>query len=441
MTFTTVPVQVAGPSYQSRSRPLSSQLTMNMYHQTSALGKDQLVLHSFPGQSLLSAVSGADRGAHIMKEVLFHVVGGILYEINSAYVQTNRGAVSGAGRCIMADDGINLVIVSDIVQVYNSSTQTMTTVTDADIVGAISVAFLNNQFLYTKPDLTTVSTVGDPLTANGLDAVGAESSPDDLVRDFVYDQTIYRFGKRTCELWYNTGVGRPPIDRIEGQAFTVGLAAIHSIANTDNAIYWLGDDRAIYRTVGDAKERISDDGISNHLESFNTIDDAIGYTFTLQGQDFYLITFPTENKTFLVNESLGKNGWVNLSSGVSEDAYSGTSFANAYGKNLVFNNGSLLELKLDEYTQDSDTLIRERILASINSDILGVKGRAIKFSRLELIMEQGIGLITGQGEDPKIIVEYSIDGGRSFASGGFVSVGRAGEHTRSEEHTSELQSR
>ena len=47
-------------------------------------------------------------------------------------------------------------------------------------------------------------------------------------------------------------------------------------------------------------------------------------------------------------------------------------------------------------------------------------------SRFEIIMKKGTGLITGQGEDPEIIVEFSIDGGESFEHGEFVKIGRQG---------------
>jgi len=38
-----------------------------------------------------------------------------------------------------------------------------------------------------------------------------------------------------------------------------------------------------------------------------------------------------------------------------------------------------------------------------------------------------VGLISGQGENPQIIIEYSTDGGESFKQGQFVKVGRLGQ--------------
>jgi len=430
MPFQTVPFSVVGGTYQSRSKPLSSQRTVNMYQQINEQGKDTFVLHSFPGQKIISnAVTGEDRGMHQMSEVQYRVNDNKLYQVDVYGEVAFLGQITGDDRCIFADDGENLVVVSDKVYVYNSDTQTFSENTNVNLVNVISVTVINSQFIYTTADLSFMSQPNDPFDVSGLDAIGAESSPDKLVRDYVFNQTIYRFGTRTTEPWYNTGSGNPPIDRIEGQEFSVGLGAIFSVANTDKAIYWLGNDKAIYRVSGGINERVSDAALSNTIERMTTIDDAFGYTFTLQGQDFYLITFPSESRTYVINESLGKNGWYELSSGTQGSSYSGTSLVEVYGKNIIANEGKLLELSLDEFTQDTDTIIRERITQEVNGDLLGVKGQRIKMSRLELIMEAGVGLITGQGERPRIRIETSTDGGRSYAHSAWVEIGQLGEHT------------
>ena len=434
MAFNTVPFNMTGASYQSRSKPLSSQQTKNWYQQANSQGKDEFVLMPFPGLKLLGNAAGADRGLHRMAEVLFQVKGTTLYSIDKLGVHTSKGTIPGISRCIMADDGINLFIVSsDETKVYQFDGSTITEVTDPEITGAKSVDFINNQFLYTKDRFTTVSDVGNGASASGLNIIGAETDPDDLVRDFVFDQTIWRMGVRSSEGWYNSGVGAPPIDRIEGQIFSIGLGAINSIAKNDEAFYWLGDDNAIYRATGGTSQRISTDAISNFIEGLDKFDDAIGGTFTLQGQNFYWITFPSGNKTFAISESLGENGWFELSSGVGvgeqSAKYQGSSIISAYGKNIVadVSNGNIYELDLNTFTNSGDVLHRTRVSNSINGDLLGAKGKRVQMSRLELIMETGVGVIDGQGDNPRIMIEASYDGGRTFSAGTWARVGRLGE--------------
>ena len=111
MSFTTVPVDITGPSYQSRSKPLSSQKTQNWYPQLTDEGKANYVLMAFPGLKYLSFTEGADRGANRMAEGLYQVKGTSLCKITSDGSHYLLGTIPGSKRCIFANDGINLFIV------------------------------------------------------------------------------------------------------------------------------------------------------------------------------------------------------------------------------------------------------------------------------------------------------------------------------------------
>lgn len=379
-------------------------------------------------------ITGNDRGFHRMAEVLYQVKGGNLYSIDRFGNHTLKGAIPGSEYTIMADDGINLFIVAypEIWQ-YSTDTDLVTQVTNVNIVGAKSVDFFNNQFIYTKDKFSTVSDVGDGSSASGLNIIGEETLPDALVRDFVFEEIIYRCGVRSIVGWWNSGVGSPPIEKLQGRIFNVGLAAINAIAKTDKAFYWLGDDFAIYRSSGGAEERISTDAISHVISKFSYIGDAIANTFIFEGQNFYQITFPTGNRTFIVSEDLGANGWFELSSGVNSpfevSKYQGQSIVNAYNQVMVADdiNGNIYKLDLDTYTNNGETLQRIRTTQAVNGDLLGAKGKRVQMSCLTLIMETGVGLVSGQGDDPRISIEYSDDGGNSWNGGAWPRVGRLGE--------------
>lgn len=429
--FQTIPINVVGGTHENRSRPVGTEKTVNMYMQVNEYSDKQTSLQSFYGQKLKSEIEGdVDRGAYVANEVAYRVLDNTLYRIDRDGVHVAKGVVTGSDRCIFADDGDNVVIVSDRVYVYRASNDSFQENTNENLKEILSVTVINSQFIYTNRNLSFVSQPGDPFDVSGLDAIAAESSPDNMIRDYAFNQTIYRFGDRTTELWYNSGVGSPPIERIEGRQFSVGCAAINSISNTDNALYWLGDDNCIYRVAGGTPaQRISDDALSNEIEQTERIDNAFGYAFTIQGQDFYLITFPFSGRTFVINEMLGKFGWFNLSSTTQSLGYSGTSCVEVYGKVYVVNQGKWLTLERDVYTQDTDTMLRQRTTGMIQAKDLNLKSDSMVMSKLYLDVEQGIGLITGQGEKPRLMVEVSIDGGRSFPHVEWMELGRQGENT------------
>lgn len=429
--FQTIPINLTGPSYKDRSRPLSSQETRNFYHEVVESGKDKYVIKSFPGQQLTGSTSaGVDRGMHQMNEVAYRVVDTTLFEVLSDGTHINRGIITGFERCIFANDGINMFIVSnEIVKQYSSETKLVTEVADTSIQGALSVTFINNQFAYTFPLLTVFSDVGDGSSASSLNAVGSESDPDELVRDYTFDQVLYRFGKRSVENWYNSGVGTPPFDRIEGQIINIGLGAKHSVNNSRDFIYWLGSDLNVYRARGGQEQVISTAAIAGAIQGYSFVGDAFAEIITIDNKIVYILTFPTANKTWALFEELGLNGWIELSEGVSEGQYNAGSMLEVYGEVFVGDraNGNFNKLDFDTYDIAGDTWQRRRVIGSVNGDIFNLKGQRVEMSRIEFIIETGTGLITGQGEDPKIMLEASYDGGRSWDTGTWLKIGRLGQ--------------
>ena len=270
-----------------------------------------------------------------MAGVYFRVIGTTLYSVNIAGVHNPLGTVEGTGRCNFANDGVNLFIANGNEEVFWYNGTTVAKVTDPDIDGAKAVTIINNQFVYTKDNLFIVSDVGDGSTASGLNAANAEVAPDKLVRAYAFDQIVYMFGEDTVESWYNSGVGSPPFDRVEGQLISVGCAALNSIDNTKDAVYWLGNDRSVYRARGGAEQVVSSAAIAHAIEGYTTVSDAYAYTFVLEGKHFYCLNFPTENATWILNEELGVDGWFQLAADVEGNRYNISSIVSAYGKNLA----------------------------------------------------------------------------------------------------------
>lgn len=294
---------------------------------------------------------------------------------------------------------------------------------DTDLETPNSVAHLNNQAIYDGDDARwCTSDVGDATSINGLNYATAESDPDNLQRVYVFNQLLYLFGEKSTETWYNSGVGSPPFDRIEGGIIPIGLAAIHSTANNDNYLYFLADDNKVYTLIGSSKTNRSTIALSNEFESYTTVSDAIGSCYTFENQNFYELTFPTEEKTWVYSEST--NQWFELSS--DEGRYIGNSHAYAYRKNLVadYRNGNIYELDIDAYTENGTTIQRIRDTGPIHGELLGAPGKWVEMNRFELIMETGVGLSVGQGIDPVVMLSWSDDGGKTFSTEQWGEIGR-----------------
>ena len=77
MSFQSAPIQITGASYQLRSKPLSSQQTVNWYQQYNEQTTEKYTLHSFPALKQVGDfdTESINRGFHRMAEVLYQVKG------------------------------------------------------------------------------------------------------------------------------------------------------------------------------------------------------------------------------------------------------------------------------------------------------------------------------------------------------------------------------
>jgi len=426
-----VPINLTGPSSEGRSKFLSNQKTLNLYPEV--IGKN-FVLNSFPGlASGFSTGNGPCRGAFEHLEVLYQVSGESLYTIDTSGTRTNRGSIPGSGRCIFAGIGTNIVIVTGGRAFYWNGTA-VSEITDADLEDPNSCAHLNNQILYDGDGGRFVSAnVGDATTISGLNYGTAESNADDLIRVFVYDRLAYLFGDKTIEPWENTGTGNPPFSPIIGGVIEIGLAALYSVAANDTGVYFLGDDKRIYFLKGVSVQPISTINLANEIEGFSVVDDAEGHTFSVQGQNFYAITFPTEGRTFCFSESVGvDNGWFELSSGTSEtERYIASSFVYFNRKTYVTDvtNGNIYELSKTTFDEFGEEVLRIRDSANFHGGLIGQPGKLVVMNRFELIMETGVGSTAqvSSNDGPFVMLQFSDDGGRTWSTEQMASAGRAGE--------------
>lgn len=427
----TVPIDVVGQSYESLSKPLSAQSSVNLFIEVLPSGKTRSALHTWPGKKAFSTGSGANRGCFhkVWNGNVYTVNGTTLYKVNSAGTQTSVGTISGAGRCVFDASSSYLYIVTGGL-VYRTDGSTVTAVTDADLETPNSVAHLNQQLIYDgNQGRFVTSDVGDGSSISSLNYATAETYFDDLQRVYVFQQTLYLFGTESIEPWYNSGSGSPPFDRYEGGQRPVGIAGTYCITNTDEAIYFLGSDRTIYRLEGYNPVQVSTPAINNAIEGYSTVSDCFAYTMKRQGQSFVIFNFPTADKTWCYSQET--QSWIQLSSGTDGGRDLTNGYVFAFGKHLVtdYQNGNMYELDINTYTDNSSALIRERVIRPITSIDIGVPGQRLMISRFECIVETGVGLATGQGSAPVFMMSHSNDGGRTWSNETHVSPGVLGDYT------------
>lgn len=426
-----VPIPVTGPTYTSRSKPVSAQVTRNFYIEPGAQ-ENQAVLVPFPGLKLFATTgAGRNRGLGQYNGVLYAVTGSNLYSVSSGGVATSIGAINGANRCVLTEDTARLVIANDQGKPYSYDGATLTQGTDADLPNAATVTYIKNRVVYDGNNSDVVfADLGSPLVVDSSNIVSADSDPDDMLAVYRFKDQLFAFGTNSITPYYNSGTGNPPYREIQNAQQAVGIGAKYSIASNYRAMYFLGSDLMVYRISGIQPEPIGNPAIGQEISSYLTPEDAYGQCFSFNNQYFYLLTFPGQ-ASWLYNEGLG---WTNLASGTDGAPSLISGYQYCYGKHLVGDrtNGNIYELDFDTFTDNGAVIDRQRDTVKVSGKDFGVPGKEIFWDRLELVVETGTGIITGQGSDPRVMMSYSDDGGRTWSPEQWGYIGKMGSFSYSQ---------
>lgn len=428
-----VPINFTGGTYQDRAKTFANELCVNFYPKLiddNNNVKSKYVLQNWVGLKSFASVTppvfGVSRGLFEHKNILYHVVGNYLYKIlPNTTTHVLVGLVNGVKPCVIRGFGDGIVIASDRVAFYYSGT-VLTQVSDVDLEYPDTLDVLNNQVIYQgAKGRFAVSAVGDAFDVPALNYATAESNADALKRVFCYNQKLFLFGEKTIETWWNSDVGSPPFDRVEGGIVQRGTPAPYSVAGNDNDVFFLTDDRQIYTLSG---QKVSTKYLNRIIYDYY-VGDAIGFCMTLEGQEFYVLAFPTQNKTFVYPVG---GEWFEWSYGSENGKALINDYAFFNGKHIGSSaiDGSLYEIDFDAYDDAGQTIIRTRDSQVIHGGLFGKDGKKIFASRLELIIEVGVGLTSGQGLDPEIMMSFSDNGGRTFSTSRRGKIGQSGQFSQ-----------
>jgi hypothetical protein len=270
-------------------------------------GHTPAFLNRAPGLKLEIAVgTGPVRGLWTFGAYAYVASGNTLYKLDSEYNITTLGILANDGPVSMADDGTHLFIACNGPSfIYNASTDAFGEITDVDFPGALTVSYLGGYFVFIEPDSQRVwvTELLDPTSIDPLDFASAEGSPDGLVSSITDHSEVWLFGTNSVEVWYNSGAADFPLQRIQGAFNEIGCAATYSVAKLDNGLFWLGADARgrgiVYRANGYTGTRISTHAVEWQIQQYGDISDAIAYTYQQDGHAFYVLTFPTADRTWV----------------------------------------------------------------------------------------------------------------------------------------------
>ena len=433
---------ILGSSYVVRSVNAADNRMINLIPEIIPQGgKEPAFLQRAPGLRLLNTIgTGPIRGLWAFQAdptIAFVVSGGTLYKLDTNWNPTAIGAVAGVGPVSMADNGTQLFVAANGPSyIYNNTTDTFGPITDSDFPGAVTVGYLDGYFVFSEPNSQRiwVTALLDGTDIDGADVKSAEGNPDGVVAILSNFREIWVFGSNSIEVWYDTGNSDFPLQRIQGAYNELGCVAAFSVAKMDNGVFWLGQDARgrgiVYRANGYTGQRISTHAVEWHIQQYGNLSDAIGYTYQQDGHSFYVLVFPSANTTWVYD--VATNAWHERA------GWANGAFTRHRGNcQMLFNNevvigdyqnGKIYAFDSDVYADDGQI---QRWLRSWRALPTGQNSlKRTTHHSLQLDCESGVGLNTGQGSDPQIMLRWSDDGGHTWSNEHWAGMGKIGEHYR-----------
>lgn len=424
-------IRLAVKSYKHSSSSVSGERLINCFAEPQPGGaKAPVIVRGCPGISEWSRIGvGPIRGAIKMNGLTYIVSGAELWSVDANKNAVLRGSgITGQGLVGMAENGFEIVIATGL-GVFSYLVSAGTTIAVVGVDAADTVTFMNGRFVLEKKGTNQfyISAVNDGRTYDPLDFASAEGDSDIILVVKQFNGLLYMFGPKTIEVWEYTGAALFPFQAIPGNVLAYGIQNSRMIAVDDSTVFFMGTDRVAYRLTGGGVGRISDYAIEQRWAALASVSDGFAFTVPSEGHKMIYFTYPSASVTF--GYDLSTNLWHERNSydytGVERSWRIGMSIVTDSGLILVGDRESSILGAIDNevWTEFGNPLITTVITPPVSD-----RGRDMAVNCLELDMETGVGLTTGQGSDPKIIMSYSRDGGKTFGNERENGLGKRGEY-------------
>ncbi len=421
-------IPLLGAPNRARHRGQSKRELINFYLvANSADDEYPYIAYPTPGAELFADITGTEvRGSYEWRGRGYVVVDDIFYRVNSDGSFEQKGTLlTVSGRVEFASiEGI----VGEIVLVdgqngysYLVGTDNFAIISDIDFPnGAQYVTAFDERFIVGVPFTSNwqISDTADGRTWQAINTASKRSHDDMLIAPVYNNLYLWLFGEESAEAWVDTGNADFPFERQPGLAISFGLITPHGVVVAGNQLYWVGRTAGgsplIYQSNGFQPLVISTEAI-NYFLATNDISDCFCYNLTMEGHEWVVFNFPIAETTYVWDLTVQQ--WFQLSSYDTATKTYKAHFSTCHmllnGIHIVGDNvsGKLYKLNFNVKT-DKGLPIRRRI----TSDHMDFDGRFVRCSDLHIRAEMGVGLNSGQGVNPKMMLEVSKDFGNTWSN-------------------------
>lgn len=422
-------VNLSGGSYQTRNVIASAQRCLNLFPEPPPPAEDSApyAYYPTPGLSFVAqdtANVAPVRGIYFPGNgsiVYYAVIGSGVYTINvlTGAIAKIGTISSSTGPVSMQDNTIVIALVDGSANGWyiTMSNNVLTEISDAAFFGATHVVYLDTFLLFNKPASnewysSPSNYAGNSTPFDSLYIATKTTYPDNIQGLASINQTIWLIGNQTTELWFDAGATDFPFQRVPEVLIHHGASARYSIATTDGGVFFLSKDQQGFGMVlygsGYQTKRISTYPIEHAISKYSTISDAVGMTYMQAGHVFYILSFPTADKTWCYD--LTTDQWherCSLDGSGAEHRHRANCIA-ASGVNIFvgdYANGAVYQFSSAVYTDNGTPIKRQRSFPHM-------MGNANRVFHRRFVADMGVTADTADS----LALDWSDDRGNTYGT-------------------------
>lgn len=426
-----VDIPIVGQSYHLNDWAVDCQRTLNLYPQAVESGNTRSVSALLQTEGLVKRFDfgdvGAIRGLYAVADVVLCVAGQTLYVIKENQ-PVLVGEILGFGLVQFADNSLQVMLVTDgYCYQYTLETGELSLIEIGDdFMGAGSVTFLDSRFIWSVPKSGKIQWSNLLSTkSTALSYATAESRSDNLVRVVACNGQLWLIGEKTTEIWNTTGSSDSPFIRQSGAYIPLGCMAKNSVAVFGASLIWLAQSEhghcQVVMSQGYQAQRISNHAIEQEISGYARVDNAYAFSYQREGHNFYVISFPTAQKTWVFDSATGvwhERSFFNWALAKHEHHRAVCHCFN--GEHWVGDRKRAIVYCLDDKAESDNghVIVRERVTPCISPH-----GQRLIFDELQVFCQVG----QKSDSEPKILLDWSDDGGVTWSNDRMGSIGAMGE--------------
>ncbi len=440
-----------GPAYRARSETIAADALVNLYSETTVIAQEakKTTYYGTPGLKFFLTAPGGDvvcRGSFSQDGRTFSVIGDALYEIDMVGATvTNRGVIAFNSEPVSfasnGRGGEQLAIVGGgQLKIFNLVTNALSAAIVLPLTNApVMIWFMDSYFLLLERDTVRVwfsapASLGGGTSWSALDFFARSQTSDNLMAIAVVRNRLWLFGSLTSEVYYDSGDADNPFVPYPGSLMQEGLSARWAMTVFGEGVFWLAqDNQGRNRIVSGSDYQptvVSTPPISFAIASYADITDCEVLAYEQEGHPFLAWSFPS-----------GGDAGVTWCYDPREDQWHQRSQWNdALGIDMVWQarglastdqgllvgdrtTGDLYTLDLDTFEDNEETIRRMRRAPYLSSE-----NQWLRLDRFELGIQTGVGLASGQGVTPELMLSLSRDNGHTWIDAGTAGMGPMGEY-------------